>query len=69
MNRYNIILLVPVHKEVLAMDVNEAGGEAERLCRLHNSGKENEIPTVVRSINYVQDEPEPIDFGFAEATA
>lgn len=67
MFRYRITLLVPTTKEVLCMNIEEAGKEAKRLAKLHNN-KDTEIVTVVRSIFYVQDEPEPVDFGFAEAT-
>lgn len=68
MNRYKITLLVPVEKEVLAADVKTASKEAERLCRLHNS-KDNTLNTVIRSVEFVRNEPEPIDFGFTDGEA
>ena len=68
MKRYKITLLVPQDKEVLAGNIEDASKEAERLCRLHNIGDDT-INTVVRSIYFVQDEPEPIDFGFTDGEA
>ena len=68
MKRYKITLLVPVEKEILAVDLKSAGKEGERLVKLHNN-KSDALKTVLRSVKFVQDEPEPIDFGFTDGEA
>lgn len=67
MNRYEITLLVPSKKEILAADLKEAGKEAKRLAKLHNQ-KVTAVTTIVRSVILIENSPEPIDFDFVDGS-
>ena len=63
MKRYKITLMIPHTQETLAVDEREAAREAERLAKInsthHKAGK-----AFIHSVEFMQDEPEPIDFNF-----
>lgn len=68
MKRYKINMLVPLTKEILAADEQEAHREAKRL--VHSDDTATAAPkALLHSVEYVRDEPEPIDFGFPEDAA
>jgi hypothetical protein len=68
MKRYKINMLVPHTKEILAADEQEARREAKRLTHTDDT-REGVMKAVLYSVEFVQDEPEPIDFGFDGDTA
>lgn len=65
MKRFKINMLVPHTKEILAADEQEARREAKRLT--HSDDTRLGVPkAVLHSVEFIRDEPEPIDFGFPE---
>ena len=68
MKRYKITLLVPHSKEILAANEQEAHKEATRLTQVDNT--RDEVPkAILHSVEYIRNEPEPIDFGFPPEAA
>jgi hypothetical protein len=68
MKRFKITILVPHSREILATDLQEAHKEAVRL--VHDDDTHPGTPkAVLHSVKFIQDEPEPIDFGFGDEAA
>jgi hypothetical protein len=65
MNRYEITLLVPARRTVMAASVEEAAVEAHRLTAINNKDN-SKLKTMLRSVLLVEKDPEPIDFGFTD---
>ncbi len=63
MKRYKINMLVPHTKEILAPDEQEARREAKRLTHTDDT-QPGSMKAILHSVEYVRDEPEPIDFDF-----
>ncbi len=68
MKRFQVNLMLPHAKEILAVDEREASREADRLAHVHSTHK-FAGKAFVHSVEFMRDEPEPIDFGFTDDAA